>query len=140
VPSAAYRVSRDLAPAARVEMTPAKLAAAMRAFFRIMDAWGVGTEDARRLLGRPGRSTLFKWKAGDVKSVPYDTVRRVSLCLGIYRALQLIFKSPAQADGWVKRPNAAFGGRTALEHMLGGDITDLATVRRYLDAVRGHGA
>ena len=122
-----------------VELTPEKINAALRAFFRIMEAWGVETEEARVLLGRPGRSTLFKWKAGGVRTVPHDTVRRVSLVLGIYKALQILFRMPAQADSWVKRPNAAFGGRTALQHMLGGDVTDLAAVRRYLDAIRGEG-
>ena len=126
--------------AKRVEITPAKINAALRAFFRIMEAWGVDTEGARVLLGRPGRSTLFKWKAWEVRTIPHDTVRRVSLVLGIYKALQILFRSPAQADGWITRPNAAFGGRTALQHMLGGEVTDLAAVRHYLDAVRGEGA
>ena len=124
----------------RGQITPAKINAALRTFFRIMEAWGVDTEGARVLLGRPGRSTLFKWKAGEVRTIPHDTVRRVSLVLGIYKALQILFRSPAQADAWITRPNAAFGGRTALQHMLGGEVTDLAAVRHYLDAVRGEGA
>lgn len=138
--SPAYRPTPDPGLAERAEVTPEKVNAALRTFFRIMDAWGVGSEEARVLLGRPGRSTLFKWKGGSVRTVPHDTVRRVSLVLGIYKALQILFRSPAQADSWVQRPNDAFGGRTALQHMLGGDVTDLAAVRRYLDAVRGEGA
>ena len=35
------------------------------------------------------------------------------------------------------RPNDAFAGRSALEMMLGGELTDLMRVRRYLDAERG---
>ena len=30
-----------------------------------------------------------------------------------------------------------FGGQTALQRMLAGDVTDLAAVRAYLDAERG---
>jgi hypothetical protein len=45
------------------------------------------------------------------------------------------------ADAWVRKPNTAavFGGRTALQHMLAGNVSDLNFVRRYLDGVRGGG-
>ncbi len=122
------------------ELDAAKLSAALRAFFRIMELWQVNSDDARVLLGQPGRSTFFKWKKEGAGSLPHDVVRRISYVLGIYKTLQIIFQQPGQADAWVRKPNAAFGGRTALEHMLGGDVTDLALVRRTLDAVRGLGA
>ena len=38
---------------------------------------------------------------------------------------------------WIKAPNRAFGDRSALEVMLGGQLTDLMRVRRYLDSYRG---
>jgi hypothetical protein len=136
----AYAVTSDAEPARRVELTSEKVVAAMRAFFRIAEAWGISNEQAQVLLGRPARSTFYKWKRGPAAAVPHDTVRRLSYVLGIYQALQILFKSPEQADAWVSRPNAAFGGRSALAHMLGGDVTDLAAVRRYLDTVRGQGA
>jgi hypothetical protein len=39
----------------------------------------------------------------------------------------------------LRRPNSAapFGGRSALERMLSGNVADLYEVRRYLDAERG---
>ncbi len=67
----------------------------------------------------------------------HDTVRRVSYILGIYQALQIFYRDPVLADGWIKRPNAAFGGRSALDRMTGGDIADLAVVRDCLDSARG---
>src|SRR5215467_12738029 len=136
----AYAVTPDPSPVGALEQSPEKVAAAMRAFFRVAALWGVSNEDAQILLGHPARSTFYKWKRGQVAGVPYDTVRRVSYVLGIYKALQILFKSPEQADAWVHRPNAAFGGGSACARMLGGDVTDLAAVRRYLDAVRGQGA
>ena len=57
--------------------------------------------------------------------------------MGIHKALRLLFKEPARGYGWVKRPNEAFGGTTALDVMLNGQITDIMRVRRYLDAMRG---
>jgi hypothetical protein len=39
----------------------------------------------------------------------------------------------------VRKPNTAppFGGRSALERMLSGQVADLYVVRQYLDAERG---
>lgn len=110
---------------------------AKRAFFRVMDAWGVSDDEASILLGRPSRGTLYTYKRGEGGRLSHDMLERISYVLGIYKALELLFPVPAQADGWMRRPNAAFGGRSALEHALGGSVVDLADVRRYLDAVRG---
>jgi len=59
--------------------------------------------------------------------------------LGIHKALNILLPSAHAADQWLKKPNDAplFGGDSALNRMLGGSITDLADVRRYLDAQRG---
>ena len=114
-------------------------APALRAFFNITRLWGLSTEQERTLLGSPGRSTFFRWKRDLDGALPHDVLERVSYLLGIYKALELLFPDPAQADGWVKRPNEAplFGGRSALERMLGGQVADLFVVRQYLDAQRG---
>jgi hypothetical protein len=111
----------------------------MRAFFRLVELWGMTMEDARVLLGRPSRARLYNWKAGRVHGLPYDTVQRVSYLLGIHKALQILYGDPALADAWVRRANAAFGGQSALERMLAGDVSDLAAVRAHLDAARGGG-
>jgi len=59
--------------------------------------------------------------------------------LGIYKALRILLPDDMAADAWVRQPNAAtpFGGRSALERMLGGQVSDLFVVREYLDAQRG---
>jgi hypothetical protein len=113
--------------------------AAKRAFFRIMAAWDVGDAEARVLLGSPSRSTFYNYKRGEGGALNADTLERISYVFGIYKGLKLLFPNPQQADGWVRKANAAFGGRSALEHALGGKVMDLAGVRAYLDAVRGHG-
>jgi hypothetical protein len=48
-----------------------------------------------------------------------------------------VFADPARGYAWIKAANDAFAGRAALEVMLGGELTDLMRVRRYLDAERG---
>jgi hypothetical protein len=111
--------------------------AAVRAFFRLAGLWSLTMEQARVLLGRPARATLYNWKAGRLRGLPHDTLQRISYLLGIHKALQILYSDPALADAWIQRPNAAFGGQSALERMLAGDITDLAAVRAHLDAARG---
>ncbi|MEM5326496.1 MbcA/ParS/Xre antitoxin family protein [Paraburkholderia sp. JHI2823] len=115
-------------------------AAGLRAFFRIALAWDLSTDEQIILLGSPGRSTFFKWKQSpQTARLGRDTLERLSLLLGIYKALQILLPQPASADTWIKRPNSAppFGGRRALDRMLAGNVSDLVAVRQYLDAMRG---
>ena len=115
-------------------------AAGLRAFFNIARDWGLNTDAQMVLLGTPGRSTFFKWKsAPESADLKRDTLERLSYLLGIYKALQVLLPSTAAADAWVKKPNTAplFGGKSALERMLGGNVADLVAVRQYLDARRG---
>jgi uncharacterized protein (DUF2384 family) len=109
---------------------------ALRGFFQMMDAWNVGAEDARLILGSPAERTYYTWRAGKAVRVPQDTLRRIGYVAGIYKALQIVYSDPHLADTWVNRPNRAFGGQTPLERMRAGDVTDLAFVRAYLDAAR----
>jgi hypothetical protein len=112
---------------------------ALRAFFQIARRWNLTTEQERRLLGNPGRSTYFRWKRDQAGAVPRDVLERISYLLGIYKALHILFPNDLQADGWVNRPNSGplFGGGSALDRMLGGQVADLFVVRQYLDAQRG---
>lgn len=115
---------------------------ALRTFFRIAQAWELNVAEQLRLLGDPPRSTFYKWRegsaAGQSPRIPRDVLERISYVLGIWKALQILFPDPARADAWVRRPNDApiFGGRTALDVMLSGNVADLYVVRRYLDGER----
>lgn len=110
--------------------------AAVRGAFGIFDAWCVGGEDARAILGAPPERTFYSWRKGEGVRVPADTLRRIGYLAGIYKALQILYSDPRLADSWVQRPNRAFGGQTPLQRMRAGDVTDLAAVRSYLDAAR----
>ena len=109
---------------------------ALRGFFLIVDAWGVNGEDARILLGSPPERTYYAWRQGNAVRVPSDTLKRIGYIAGIYKALQIVYSDSHLADGWIKRPNRAFGDRSPLDRMRGGDVIDLAAVRSYLDAAR----
>lgn len=129
-------------PAVQLAPTPVRrdlTGPALRAFFQIADRWQLTTEQERCLLGNPPRSTYFRWKRELDGSVTQDVLERISYLLGIYKALHILFPNDQQADGWVHRANTAalFGGRSALDRMLGGQVADLYVVRQYLDGQRG---
>jgi hypothetical protein len=131
-----------LAPAAPAVTSAQMAAAGLRAFERIAQAWGLSVDEQLTLLGQPPRSTFFAWrKHPDKAALPRDTLERLSNLLGIYKSLQILLPDPAAADAWVRKPNSApgFGGRSALQQMLAGNVSDLNGVRRYLDGMRGAG-
>src|SRR6187549_3852672 len=104
--------------------------AGMRAFLNIAEQL--------TLLGIPSRSTFFKWRREREPRLPADTLERLSYLLGIYKSLQILLPEPGAADAWIRKPNTAspFGGRSALDRMLSGQVADLYVVRQYLDAER----
>lgn len=112
---------------------------ALRAFFGLAERWNLRVGEQRTLLGDPPESTFYKWKRERDGSPARDVVERISYLLGIYKDLAILFPDPVQAESWVRRPNTAsvFGGQSALDRMLSGNVSDLFVVRQYLDAQRG---
>lgn len=120
-------------------MTPAAGRVALKSFFLIMEGWGVTSEEAMILLGGVSRTTYFRYKALPEITLGVDTLDRISYIMGIYKGLRMLFNEPDRANQWIKRPNTAspFHGKSALEWMLQGHLTNLAETRRYIDAWRG---
>ena len=113
--------------------------AGIRAFVALAEAWGLSVAEQLSLLGLQSRSTWFKWKKEPNPRLPRDTLERISYLLGIYKSLQILLPEPTAADAWLRKSNSAapFGGRSALDRMLSGQVADLYVVRQYLDAERG---
>jgi hypothetical protein len=103
----------------------------------IFGRWGLSTEECRILLGRPSPSDLQEWRDGEASKMPCGTTRRLGHILAIHKALRVMFSDPARISGWVRRPNAVFGGRSALALMLAEPEAGLAQVRSYLEAECG---
>ena len=112
---------------------------AMRSFFQIAEVWQLTNEQQRALLGWPPASTFFKYKAGQVATLPFDMLQRISLLLGIYKDLHILYPEADLADRWIHLPNSnsIFGGRPALTLMTEGGSDGLFQVRRLLDGRRG---
>jgi hypothetical protein len=110
---------------------------ALRAFFNVMARWQVRDEDARLLLGGVTNGPYYEMKKQPDRLLDVDRLTRVSLVIGIFKALGLLH-SDALADRWVHLPNTnrLFGGATPLAYMIRGGVPALQTVRRLLDARR----
>lgn len=117
---------------------PEAAAAALRTFWRLADAWHLSVSEQTTLLG-VGRTTLYQWRQGKPATLDRHVLERLSYLFGIYAALHILLPVPERADEWIRKPNTAalFGGRSALDRMLGGQVADLFVVRQYLDAQRG---
>ncbi|WP_372425204.1 antitoxin Xre/MbcA/ParS toxin-binding domain-containing protein [Salinarimonas chemoclinalis] len=118
-------------------VTQEEAAAMLRAAFNLFRLWGLSDAQARVLLGQPSPSTFYRWKRGEIGAIPHDTAWRLGDLMGIHKALRYLFAEPARGHAWIAKPNAAFGGRSALDRMLGGAPSDITAVRAYLDAERG---
>jgi len=112
---------------------------AIRTFFNIAEAWQLSNDEQRALLGWPPESTFFKYKSGDIGILSFDTLMRISLVLGIYKDLHILYPEPELADRWIKLPNSnsLFGGKPALVLMIESGMDGLYQVRRLLDGRRG---
>ena len=117
-------------------ITDEEAGAMFRAALNLFRLWGVTDDQAAIILDLP-RRTFARWKTGEIGRIGRDGKARLSNLMGIHKALRIIFKEPARGYGWIKAPNAAFSGRSALDVMLHGELTDRMRVRHYLDAERG---
>ena len=118
-------------------ISAAEAGAMFRAVLNLFRLWDLTDEQGALLLDVPAR-TYRRWKGeGAAGRIGRDGRARLSNLMGIHKALRIIFREPQRSYDWVRAANDAFGGKSALDIMLGGELTDLMRVRRYLDAERG---
>ena len=111
--------------------------AMQRAVIRLFDHWGITDAQAATLVGDIAARTYQRWKQGEYGRGNVDLAARLSNFIGIHKALRLLYTEAERGYRWIKASNRAFGDRSPLEVMLGGQLTDLMRVRRYLDSYRG---
>src|SRR3546814_4888822 len=126
---------RDFSPS---PITDAEAAAMFRAAINLFRLWRLTDEQAATLLDLPLRS-YRRWKSGGPGRLGRDGKARLSNLMGIHKALRIVFREPQRGYAWIAAPNEAFGGSIATAVMLGGELTALLRVRRYLEAGRGGG-
>jgi Protein of unknown function (DUF2384) len=128
--------SPNLADAAeRGRLSPS----AIKAFLNIAKKWELSEAQTRGLLGGIASSTFHAWKTEPRgRRLDQDTLTRISLVIGIYKALQIYFGKP-WADRWVALANRGpmFAGQAPIDYMLRQGQPGMMQVRRMLDAWRG---
>lgn len=109
-------------------------------FINICDEWSLSVPNRLKLLGGIIKeSTYHSWKMGRPFKLNIALIEHMSLVLGIYKALKLIFLNEAKAHEWLKSQNdePVFSSLSPIEFMLQGPLENLYRTRKYLDAWRG---
>src|ERR1700730_14858935 len=124
----------DLAdPATRARLSPS----ANAAFLAIVEKWQLRNEDAMSLLGGASNGRYFELKKNRKGLLSQDELTRISLLIGIFKALNILF-SQRLANQWTSRPNtnAMFHNAPPLHLLIRGGVPGMIGVRRLLDSRR----
>jgi hypothetical protein len=127
-------------------LTATHSTAGLRWLFERRERWGLTMDDLGTLLGGVRRRTLTDWQkrvnSSEQVDVSRDTMERISLLLGIHKALTLITPSGHErmAYEWFRQPIDLMGlrGESIRDYLLKkGSMDAIYYVRRNLDAMRG---
>ncbi len=120
--------------------------ALLKAFFSIADEWGLALNEARALLGNPGRSRFYDLRNGlkrAIHGLSDDEMDRLVYITGIYYGLGILF-SPENTLHWLRnevtpvdRFARPWGEGAPLIHMLTGKLEALVDIYRYVNGMRG---
>ena len=117
-------------------ITDEEAAALARTTVNLFRAWQLSDIEARILLGDMAQRTWARWKEGGIGRIDRDLRARMAILMGIHKGLRYLFTERARGYAWMRKPNGAFAGQSALDVMMRGEITDLIDLRAYLDAER----
>jgi hypothetical protein len=110
----------------------------LRTFFNIARLWKLTPEQEATLLGLPNHEILTSQR-DEAYSIQIDpqTIMRISYVLGIYKQLNILLPTPANADSWLSEPNseALFNGNSALDFLLKDPDKHLPLLLAYLKNV-----
>lgn len=118
-------------------------APALRTFLSIADFWELTEDERLMLIGQPPRSTYHNWcrlaRRHEAITLNVDTLTRLSLVLGIYQGLVLLYGDGRAQVDWLKGPHdvPVFAGQRPLDLMIAGTQDGLYSTRRFIDAARG---
>src|SRR5690242_3411611 len=80
----------------RIRLSPG----AIKGLIRIATHWNLRDDDTRVLLGGMSTGSFYTLKDKGVKTLDVDQLTRVSLLVGIYKALNILY-SQKLADAWI---------------------------------------
>lgn len=113
---------------------------AWKAFQNLVDRFNFNEQEAMTLLGDMPRSSYYKGINKHEGKLTRDEKERISLLLGIYKDLRILFLDSRQAMSWIDRANRLppFNGMPPRQYLLEGSLIRLSEVRRFLDFWRGY--
>ncbi|MCL7997865.1 MbcA/ParS/Xre antitoxin family protein [Brucella sp. 21LCYQ03] len=118
-------------------ITDEEAGALARTTVNLLKVWKLSDMEACTLLGDMSPRTWARWKDGSIGRIDRDLRMRMAHLMGIHKGLRYMFRDAARGYAWIRKPNDAFGGLSALDLMLRGEIADLAALREWLNAERG---
>ncbi len=120
-----------------VSITDDEAGALARTTVNLFRVWNLTDAEACTLLGDMAPRTWARWKEGNIGRIDRDLRMRMAHLMGIHKGLRYLFKDAARGYAWMRKANTAFGGQSALDIMLRGELSDLAAMREWIDAERG---
>jgi uncharacterized protein (DUF2384 family) len=118
-------------------ITDEEAGALARTTVNLFKVWNLSDAEACTLLGGMSSRTWARWKDANIGRIDRDLRMRMAHLMGIHKGLRYLFKDPARGYAWLRKPNSAFAGQSALDLMLRGDMSDLSELREWIDAERG---
>ena len=108
----------------------------LKAVVNILELWKFTDTEKAIVLGDFSGATFRRVKGGNLaRKLTIDRRTRVSLILGIHKALRTMFILDRHRLEWMNNKNRAFGDHSPKEVMLSGALIGLHEIRYYLDSV-----
>jgi hypothetical protein len=113
---------------------------AWKALKHLVERFNFNKEEALTVMGGMAASSYYKGISQYQGNLTRDEKERISLLLGIYKDLRILFVDSNQAMSWIDRENnlPPFNGFTPRTYIMEGSLMRLAEVRRFLDFWRGY--
>jgi|SRR5947199_6830506 len=108
---------------------------AIEAVLKIAEKWNLKNEETMALLGGISNGRYYELKRTHKGVLTQDELTRISLLIGIFKALNTLFQG-ALANEWISRRNSnpMFNNAPPLSRMIESGIPGMMAVRRLLDA------
>lgn len=108
----------------------------LRAGLNLAKRWSLGTAQVSAVLALTEDQSQ---RLGDTDvladTLRPDQIERLDLLLSIHASLKTLFTEDGRVYGWMRKPNGAFGGISAIKLCLRDGKEGIETVQSYLAAM-----
>ena len=125
------------AAATKSAITNEQAAALARTTVNLFRRWQLDDKEACALLGGMAKSTWKRWKGDAIdhpERIDNELRRRMAILMGVHAGLRTLFDDPEHGYAWVRSPNKTINGKTPLNIMMKGEVSNLIEIRDWLYA------